>query len=431
MVKRPLLLPVIQNWSCHNCGGCCREHLIEISAEEKRRIEQQGWSGSDDVPQDRPLIVPLGTGRWRLNHQQDGACVFLNEQGLCRIHGRFGESAKPLACRVYPYAVHPFGAALTVSLRFSCPSVVRNAGSPVAKQSLQKLAAEITAGSRTLTPPPAIHGDQRLDWEDVGRFISALDRSFDDDSVHFAVRLMRVLSWLELVEQSDFETVRGHRLDDYLTLITHASRKAQPDNDLPVLRPSRMGRLMFRMLVAQLLRHDTAETAARGLIGRLSLLGEGLKFTSGIGRLPGIPIPASVAVAFETAASSTRGQARFRDLERPFEGRQPEIDELMVRYFRVKIQGLHFCGAANFDMSLVDGFRALALMYPASLWVARARAAAAGRSALTLEDAQVSLATVDHNFAYSPALGTRAARDRIRILGRMQQVTRLCGWYSL
>jgi len=82
-------------------------------------------------------------------------------------------------------------------------------------------------------------------------------------------------------------------------------------------------------------------------------------------------------------------------------------------------------------MSLVDGFRSLALMYPAALWVARMKAAAAGRERVTLPDVQVALATLDHNFAYSPALGTRSAIERIRILGRLQQVTRLVGWYSL
>ena len=128
-----------------------------------------------------------------------------------------------------------------------------------------------------------------------------------------------------------------------------------------------------------------------------------------------------------TAASS-----RFvADVEPAFNGRTPEIDRLMSRYFRVKIQGMHFCGPANYDLSLVDGFRSLALMYPATLWVARVRAIGHGRNHLELADAQAALATVDHNYGYSPALGMAASLNRLRILGKLQQVTRLCGWYSL
>jgi lysine-N-methylase len=434
MPKSTLHLPAVQNWSCHNCGGCCREHLIEITDNEKRRLERQQWTASDGVPDDRPVVVGHTQGSWRLNHQQDGACVFLDDKGLCRIHAKFGEDAKPLACRVYPYAVHPIAGSLTVSLRFSCPSVVRNLGEPVSEQNgLKQLAKEITAGKQTAVAAPAVCRGQDLDWEDVLRFAAAIDSSLEDESVTFAVRLMRTLSWLELVEQSNFETVRGKRLDDYLSLVTRAACKAQPDNDLPVLKPSRMGRVMFRLLVAQLLRHDTAHTANAGWGVRFGLLSTGIRFALGLGWVPRLPEPASVSVAFpdDNSSEAVLKRVAFRDLEEPFNARKPDIDELFTRYFRVKVQGMHFCGVANFDMTVVEGFLSLALMYPATLWVARVKAASAGRSEVSLNDVQAALATLDHNFAYSPALASGSAVDRVRILGKMQQVTRLCGWYSL
>jgi len=70
-------------------------------------------------------------------------------------------------------------------------------------------------------------------------------------------------------------------------------------------------------------------------------------------------------------------------------------------------------------------------MYPASLWVARLRAAGDGRDTLTLQDVQAALATLDHNFGYSPALGLKSSGRRIRQLSRLRQITALCGWYSL
>ena len=128
-----LTLPILQNWNCHNCGGCCRQHQIEITEAERQRIIDQKWTTADGVSPDQ-AIVRMGAGRYRLGHQPDGACVFLNENGLCRIHAKFGEMGKPLACRVYPYAFHPAGKSVAVSLRFSCPSVVKNAGRPLSQQ---------------------------------------------------------------------------------------------------------------------------------------------------------------------------------------------------------------------------------------------------------------------------------------------------------
>ena len=76
MAHKGVILPVLQNWSCHNCGGCCREHQIGITEEEKRRIEKQGWTEADGIPTDRPLIIPLGTA-WRLNHRDEGCVAFM------------------------------------------------------------------------------------------------------------------------------------------------------------------------------------------------------------------------------------------------------------------------------------------------------------------------------------------------------------------
>lgn len=430
MTSVSLKLPVIQNWSCHNCGGCCREHLIEITEDEKNRIEKQGWTEQDGIPGDRSVIRKMGSKRYRLAHKDDGSCVFLNEQGLCRIHAKFGEPEKPLACQIYPYAFHPRGHRITASLRFSCPSVVQNVGTSLEEQrsGLEQLCEQVVAGRQTTMEPPAIHGSEKLSWTDVNRFLEALDTSMQDDSVNFAVRLLRTMEWMNLVERSQFETVQGTRLQEYLQLLLDASCTAQPDNDLPVLRPSRMGRMMFRQLVAQMARHDTEALAQGGLGTRLGLLQTVLRFSIATGRIPALSESSSVATAFGELPDRP---VKFSQLETAHGGRQPAIDELFERYFRVKIQGVHFCGAANDDLSVVDGFRSLALMYPITLWLARWRAARRGQNTIALVDVQAALATADHNFTYSPALGTRSAKNRIRQLAKMEQITALCGWYSL
>ena len=440
MARPGVILPILQNWSCHNCGGCCREHQIVITAAEKSRIDKQKWTAADGVVDDRRLIVAHGND-FRLSHQADGACVFLDERGLCRIHTKFGEAAKPLACRTYPYAVHPAGNSVTVSLRFSCPSVVQNLGEPVShqRQALEELAREIVPSEYAAPDGPALWGSQRkLPWEEVTRLLAFVERGLSVGTNSFAVRLTRVLAWIDLLESAPVESFRGWQFKNLLPALHETAVRAIPDDDLLDVQPSGIARTMFRQWIAQLLRHDTELTARSGLKGRLRLLSDGVKFTFGRGRVPEVADPISVRVAFSRsdAGSSQRtndataAMPTFSQLEPEFGGRNAEFDELFVRYFRVKLQGLHFCGPAFYDMSFIDGFRSLALMYPAAMWVARMRAARDGRKVISLSDVQAALATIDHNFGYSPALGMAAAKNRIRQLAKMQQIPILCSWYS-
>lgn len=439
MAQPGVLLPVMQNWSCHNCGGCCREHQIVITDDEKRRIEAQRWTGQDGTPTDRPLIARHGTA-WRLNHRDDGACVFLNEQGLCRIHARFGEPAKPLACRTYPYAVHPAGPNVTVSLRFSCPSVTQNVGRAVTEQrsSLEQLAAEIVPAGYRPGRPPALAEKRRLtDWSQFQLITSWLQRGMGDSSVAFSIRLERTLTWLSLLENAPSDSLAPAHLGTLLKLLHDASVRAVSLDAGPSVRPSRLSRLMLRQFVAQMLRHDTDATSRGGMLNRVSLLWQGLKFTAGFGSVPLPTDPPSVAVAFGEPAAGTDNthfspsrRARFRDIERSHGGRATDIDELLTRYVQVKLEGHHYCGAAFYDYSLTDGFRTLALMIAAIHWVARSRARRAGRTTVTLRDVQASLTTLDHNSGYSPVLGMRSSLSRIRQLHKLEQLIPLANWYS-
>src|SRR5262249_22036867 len=106
-------LPVVQNWDCHACTNCCREYAVPVTTEDHQRIAAQGWEREPDF-QNRPIFVRVsgrlwGPKRYRLYHHEDGRCLFLSDEGRCRIHERFGADAKPLACRVFPFALVPAG----------------------------------------------------------------------------------------------------------------------------------------------------------------------------------------------------------------------------------------------------------------------------------------------------------------------------------
>ena len=97
----------------------------------------------------------------------------------------------------------------------------------------------------------------------------------------------------------------------------------------------------------------------------------------------------------------------FERLEGAFGGIGGEAEALLTRYFRVKIQGHHFCGAAYYWVPFVEGFYSLALIYPVVLWQARWLAASNGRDKLVTDDVAQALAITDHHHGYSPVLGLR------------------------
>ncbi|MBI3866749.1 MAG: YkgJ family cysteine cluster protein [Planctomycetia bacterium] len=418
----PLELPTIQNWSCHNCGGCCRQHAIEITAEERSRILSQDWGTDANIPRDLPLVVRAGVFPWskryRLGHQPDGACVFLDERGLCRIHAKFGEPAKPLACRIYPYAFHPAGKKITVSLRFSCPSVAANRGRSVAQQrdELKLLERLVVPDGAEKIPPPEISAGQRLDWNDTLSIVGRLDNLIATGAGGVALRLIRALKLVELIGQARFEKIRGPRLDEFLEIVSTAALGEAPADLADIPEPGRVGRMQFRLLCAQYARRDTFAEQNAGWRNRWTLFRAALRFTRGTGNVPALQ-PAFTEVP-------------FADLEQPFGPLTPEIDEMLIRYLRVKLQGLHFCGRAYYNVPLIEGFQSLALVVPVVMWLARWLAAGQGRKQLVVDDALRALNIADHHHGYSPAFGHGGFRGRVRLLARLDDISKLAAWYS-
>lgn len=417
MASIPLDLPLIQNWSCHNCGGCCRQHGIFITPEERSRIQQQNWQPADGIPAGRPLFIEeggwLSRRRQRLAHQPDGACVFLDEKGLCRIHAKFGETAKPLACRIYPYAFHPAGKSLAVSLRFSCPSVTRNAGLGVARQGreLKELAAATTpAGFRQL-PPPKLNLTTHLSWEETAYFVRALEQTLSPQDVPIGLKVLRALHWVDLVDQADFEKVRGERIAELLDLLVTNSELELPDWPSDLGAPSSLGQTHFRLLAGQYARKDTQATLDQGWLARWRNLKANMTLARGRGELP----------AFQEGLSPVE----VSQLNYPPGMLGAESEELLTRYFLVKVHSWSFFGAPYYGIPFTEGFRSFALTLPVIGWIARWLSISAGRDEVKHEDVSRAVNIVDHQHGYSPAFGTWGFRSRVKNLQQLGDIEKL------
>jgi lysine-N-methylase len=417
-----LHLPTVQNWSCHNCGGCCRQHLIEITEEERQRINSQGWTAEHGVPAGRSAVKRLSAWwqrrRYRLAHQPNGDCVFLDENKLCRIHARFGEAAKPLACRIYPYAFHPAGNSVTVGLRYSCPSVVANRGRSVTAQQpdlaeLVRLA--VPTGAERL-PPPRINAVSKVEWAEFHQLNRVLEDLLCDLSVPLLLRVQRVLVWTSLLQNAAVSGLVGAEFRQFVSLLKDTVCQDVVRLPAEIAAPQRTEQLYFRLQVALFARKDTVADLNSGWRGRWDRLTAILSFIRGVGSIPPL----------QTGWSSVP----FDALELPVGPWPAGVGELLTRYFRVKVQGLHFCGRAHFDFSFVDGVQSMVMMLPIVCWLARWRAASLQHQPWQQSDFEDALAQADHHFAYSPALSQGHVLRRQRWLVQQGGLFRLARYWA-
>lgn len=411
-------LPVIQNWDCHGCGECCHEYEVHVTEAERRRILAQGWEGDPAIGR-TPLFVRVGPwwrNKWRLNTRGgDDACVFLNEQGRCRIHAKFGGPAKPLACQVYPFTLNPAGDHWRVGIRFACPSVTNNLGRPASahRDDLREYGRGLEeregVQNRSTAPPPLQVG-QEVPWKDVERFVKALLTVIGQETEPIEYRLRQCLALATVCRLAKFDQVSGKRLGEFLDLVSGSLSDVQRE-PAKVGPPGWIGRVLFRQAVAVYARRDTGPRQGVSKYGRLALLRAAWRFARGTGPVPRV--------------HGLLPDATFADLETPA-GPLPEASQrLLDRYYRVKLESYQFFGPTNFNAGFWEGLESLLFTFPATMWLSRMF-----RDRPREEAVVQALRIVDDNFGYNRLLGTRRHRLGTRVLASRGELSKLIAWYS-
>ena len=407
-----IVTPSGQNWNCHGCSNCCRGGMsIPLLPEDRRRLEQQNWSAADGV--EPAKIIVSGLNSVRLGHRDDGACVFLDANGRCRIHAKFGEAAKPLACRLFPLVIHPAGKKLLLGLRFSCPSAAENKGRPLAEQGMEaaKLAKVFLPEGCEKIPPPPVATEAGLDWPDFLRFVHHLDQTLAAENVAIGIKLLRGLHWLGAVERGALDRIEGESAEEILAaLVENAAAKA-PSLPEMVSEPSAFGRLFLRLMVLEHARTVTLADADIRSAHRWKMLAAAFRFARSTGRTPELRAELKAV--------------KFADIEKDFGALTPAMEALLTRYFRVKIQSLQFCGKAFYGRPLIEGFWNLVLLFPIIIWLARWLAVSAGRTELCEADVLRAVSLVDHHYSFTPYL-----KWRTRLLHQRNDIVKLCAWYA-
>lgn len=125
--------------TCTRCGNCCHLPVGPLPDADVARILGLDWAAAGETAPVEPTVRRAGEDAW-LAQTDDGACVFLEPDRLCRIHRCFGAEHKPDACRLYPLSSVRRAGRLLVGLAYDCPGLGE---ATVAGTSLAEAAAEI------------------------------------------------------------------------------------------------------------------------------------------------------------------------------------------------------------------------------------------------------------------------------------------------
>jgi lysine-N-methylase len=417
-------LTVLQNWDCHSCGDCCRSYAVPATADERRRIEGQGWEQLPEF-QGVPFFVKRGD-EFYLNHRADGGCVFLGPDNLCRIHAKFGSSAKPLACRIYPFLLVPAGDHWNLGLRLACPSAAENKGRALSNQlgDAREYAAffeSTTAKDAIGAAAPPLQGSQIVPWSDVRRIAIAFSKMLADKNDPFERRWRKILFVVSMLRKAKFDgggdakkAITGARFSEMLDVLGMAADDEEPKTAAEVKPPGWAGRTVFRNLVAVFSRKDHGAEKGTAQRGPFSRFASAVRFATGSGQIP------KVHLALPDAATFAAGEVPMPPLS-------DSAVSLLARWHRVKIESLQFCGAPNFGLDVWDGLESLAITFPAAMWLARVLVAG-GR---TSDEAMTrAVRMVDDNFGFNPLLGSIRQKFALRMLGNRGDLPKLVAWYG-
>ncbi len=402
-----------QRYSCHGCGECCRDFTIELRPSDFEKMNRQGW----DQRLGESWWVSFAGRRW-LKQRSDGACIFLGNDGRCRVHAEFGLQAKPIACQVFPFSFSPEPTRARIGVSFACTSVRKSDGESLAHHHAEivRMQSEVHEATQPMSLPDLVRGVQATE-EEVGIVESALDTWLGNDGLSGSLRL-EGFAWIaQSLRVATLDRVRSSKLRDLLhTLVAAAPQELGLLDATP---PS--GRSMKLLRQAVFARMEDPKIARLASQGRVkSVLRQAVtswRWSHAVGHLPNL---------------GGNHQVRFSQVEGVspiFAGPEARsIDELLRRWLRVSLAGGRAWGSGLYGLPINEGVALLALNAVCAAWIAQARAASESRTIVSWEDFSYAVGRVDRASGRAPWLGSSGERLRVQWMSLSDSLRKLARW---
>jgi Fe-S-cluster containining protein len=278
-----LRLPAGMNFSCHFSGRCCQDFweipLDEVSADRLKTLPMGSISPKfmDPARYTEPSACrPHGLAMRR----HEGACVFMDGNRRCVIHGNFGAEAKPQTCQDFPFRYVRTPRGIFVGVSMACVSARANRGRP-----LEEMRAELAENYRRSLNVRSIGEAVELgdgvpvrfqEYEQIeaclGELFALETRTLDD-------RLIAGFALIQMLERAVQEA--PGRLSEMLALF----RRDQFQRVVSIAGKGRGSDRLHRAIVGLLLKYRSAfDARPRGRMGRTAyLLFQYLRNIGGLG----------------------------------------------------------------------------------------------------------------------------------------------------
>jgi lysine-N-methylase len=406
MKSGPIHLPLFQKFDCHSCGYCCRNLVVNITPAERRKIIAAGWV---ERLAGQRLFVEYRF-QWRklirLAHRSDGACVFLGDDGLCRLHKETGVAVKPLACRMYPFVPSPGAGSVRLDLRADCPSIAQNQG-----RSLTRFSGEIAGYAeetfaRPMFAQPEWGTGRQLSDDEFAAVVAVFSGLLARETLSWRERLRAGHRLLDLLYAVQIRKIRDERFGELLQLLNEAVLDEDGSTEAAPALPERTGRLFRQWLFLHAIADDPEDLVLRGLAKlrrSWARYGQSRQFAAGTGPVP-LVRPDWPATTFEAVA--TVGPAA------------DELLEPLCRSMRVKLEAHAFCGPAYFGCDVLSGLTALWMLPALVGWFARVEAVKVDHASLQADDMLAGLRRAHHTFGISPVFARISEKLRLKAFAK-------------
>ena len=432
-MRLPIYIPQLpgQKYSCHGCGSCCRDFTVQLTHADLQKLHEQGWK--ERLGQE--YVVKFRGHSW-LKQKDDGACVFLGDNGLCKVHAEFGLEAKPLACQFFPFMLSPNVRDTHIGISFACGSVMASKGA-----ALESHRGDVRRMSELLpasAPMPVKLQDTLAASEaEVEIIETALDAWLSKKTISPSMRYQGLAWLITSLLQANLKNVRGEKLRQLLSTLTNAVEHELPLLDWPEPTPRawkllrqavftriedpKIGDLLKRGKVASVFGQWSRSrkwAAGKGITpktqGFCSIDFERFESTAGVfanhieGDLQIQMTPKHDAATHSLDPQSSTAMLHQQD--------SAAMDNLLQRWIRATILGGRAWGSGLYGLPIDQGLGLILVNLLTALWLARFHAAGRGAQRASLVDLQVAVGRVDRTSGRAVWLATAGERLRVKWL---------------
>ena len=432
-MRLPIYIPELpaQKYSCHGCGSCCRDFTVQLTDADMQKLHDQGWK--ERLGQE--YVVKFRGHSW-LKQTDDGACVFLGDNGLCKVHAEFGLEAKPLACQFFPFMLSPNTRDTHVGISFACGSVVASKGAPLQthRDDVRRM-GELLPVSAPM--PVKLQGQLIATDAEVSMVEGALDGWLCKKNISPAVRYQGLAWLITSLLQANLANMRGEKLRQLLSTLTNAVEHELPLLDWPEPTP-RAWKLLRQAVFTRIEDPKIGDLLKRGKVA--SVFGQwsrSRKWASGKGMTPktqgfcsidfagfentigvfAIQLNGDVQVQ-KTAPQVSSLHSLAREFAAAITQQQDAVamDDLLQRWIRATILGGRAWGSGLYGLPIDQGLGLILVNLLTALWLARFHAAGRGAQSVSLLDLQVAVGRVDRTSGRAVWLATAGERLRVKWL---------------